>query len=44
MADISNVSMNQIKDLYESLERLSCKDVDPITTLRGLTLCSSHYD
>ena len=27
MADISNVSNHEIKDLYESLEALSCKSL-----------------
>ena len=45
MADISNVDLREIKDLYESLESLSCKTRVP----RELSKCtnrsrSSYHD
>ena len=43
MADISNVDFHEIKDLYESLESLSCKHhVHDLSSL--LTAHSSYND
>lgn len=45
MADISDVNVSVIKDLYQRLEELDCK---PWTITRSichsLTLCSSDHD
>lgn len=44
MADISNVNVHEIKDLYESLEGLSCESSRIAISISVLTLRSSHHD
>lgn len=44
MADISNVNTNEIKDLYECLENLSCKWLGETVNWPCSDFSSSHYD
>ena len=44
MADISNVNVHEIKDLYESLECLSCEYSRLAISIPGLTLHSPNHD
>ena len=44
MADISNVDIDEIKDLYDNLESLSCKLSVPSLSNMSLIWSSPHYD